>query len=83
MCFSSSLLTIGRRKIGLYLPGFDKSPDLGTETIREDFQLSRQAPFESDMLKSGVIIGVMEKTVSFSVQADILFRPIASSFDIE
>ena len=45
--------------------------------MREDFQLSGQVPVESDMLKIAVIIGVIEDTVSFSMQADILSRPIA------
>ena len=52
--------------------------DLGTGTMREDFQLSGQVPVESDMLKIAVIIGVIEDTVSFSMPADILSRPIAS-----
>ena len=47
--------------------------------MREDFQLSGQVaiPVESDMLKIAVIIGVIEDTVSFSMRADILSRPIA------
>ena len=53
------------------------SYDLGTGTMREDFQLSGQVPVESDMLKIAVIIGVIEDTVSFSMRADILSRPIA------
>ena len=79
MCFSSNLLTMGRREIGLQFQGLDESPDLGTGTMREDFQLSGQVaiPVESDMLKIAVIIGVIEDTVSFSMRADILSRPIA------
>ena len=52
---------------------------MGTGTMREDFQLSGQVaiPVESDMLKIAVIIGVIEDTVSFSMRADILSRPIA------
>ena len=45
--------------------------------MREDFQLSGQVPVESDMLKIAVIVGVIEDTVSFSMRADILSRPIA------
>ena len=52
---------------------------MGTGIMREDFQLSGQVaiPVESDMLKIAVIIGVIEDTVSFSMRADILSRPIA------
>ena len=74
MCFSSSLLTTGRREIGLYFPGLDDSPDLGAGTIRQDFQLSGQVPVETNMLKTAVIIGAIDNAVSFSMWADILSR---------
>ena len=53
------------------------SPDLGTGTIREDFQLSGRVPVERDMLKIAEIIGEIEEAVPLSMRGDILLRPIA------
>ena len=61
----------------------DESPDLGTGTIREDFQLSGKVCVEIDMLKIAVIIGIIEHAVSFSVRADTFSRPIALLTSIE
>ena len=67
----------GKKGDGSVMPGFEESPGLGIGTIREDFQLLGNIPVESDMLKSAVIIGVIEGAVPFNMRADILSSPEA------
>lgn len=45
--------------------GFEGSPDLGTGTMKDDFQLSGNIHVERDMLKISVIIGEIEDPSSF------------------